>query len=148
MLFIFYLIRKCNLIWRWWSGCVCMRACVRACVRVWLGVCTQRVNRWAAGVRGRRDREPDEPPALCFFLSLSPSLLPEGQSLNPNVKQNQLIVFWFVLTLGRDQPAASQPNTPKKTLQTSSFSAFQSRLSQQGLKCVRLAVLRVDLAFY
>lgn len=46
MLFIFYSIRKCNLIWRRWSGCVCVRMSVWE--RPWMNalVCIQWVNQY------------------------------------------------------------------------------------------------------
>lgn len=94
MLFIFYLIRKCNLIWRWWSGCVCVRECVFWCVSsAWISeqeTCVDRV------IENERLRV-----SLCSFFSLSPSLLPEGQGLNPNVSSNELIVSFFLLTMTR-----------------------------------------------
>lgn len=106
MLFIFYLIRKCNLIWRWWSGCVCMRVCARG------SVCIQWVNRWAGGVRGWSDREPNEPGSL--FLSLSLSFSPSwGTEFESECKTKSVDCVLIFLTLERYLSAASQPNTPK-----------------------------------
>lgn len=81
MLFIFYLIRKCNLN---------LRMMVRLCMCVSVHVC---VASEETCVDRAIENERKNLFSLCFFFSLSPSLLPEGQGLIPNVSWNKLIVF-------------------------------------------------------
>lgn len=68
--------------------CVCM--CVRACVRA--------TGEWISAQETCVDRAMENEGqlfSLCFFFSLSPSLLPEGQGLNPNVLQSKSIDCFF-----------------------------------------------------
>lgn len=89
MLFILYLIRNCNLIWSWWSGCVCVSAQVRVCVRVWI----KWLDRWAGDVWIKWQRTRGSFSLFASFPpSLSPSLLSERRALNLNVSYNKLIV--------------------------------------------------------
>lgn len=96
MLFIFYLIRKCNLIWR--SGCVCVRVCARMCLRAWVLECVS--SEWFGEQEICVDRATEngrKRSSLCFFFSLSPSLLPVGQGLNPNVSWNKTDCSFFLM---------------------------------------------------
>lgn len=120
MLFIFYLIRKCNLIWRRWSGCVCVHACVRVLV------CIQRVNRLAGDVRRQSDRE-RETAVLSLFLFLSLSFSPSwgtGFESECIVKQIDWLFSWC-LRCGAGLPVGCFVTKHSKTLQTSSFSKLQ-----------------------
>ncbi len=71
--------------------CMCACVCVCWCVSSeWIGEQEMCVDmRVIENERKRLSRG--------FFFSLSPSLLPEGQSLNPNVSQNKSIVFFWRL---------------------------------------------------
>lgn len=108
MLFIFYLIRKCNRISRRWSGCVCVCACACGCVCVRVRIIQQDdVWRWSDG--GWEES----------ILSLVPSSLCLVSCLRDRVwirmyrKANPMIVFFF-LKLERYLSAAWQPNTQQK----------------------------------
>lgn len=129
MLFIFYLIRKCNLIWRWWSGCVCVRVCVCACVLV----CVQRVNRWAGDVRRQSDRE-REKIVLSLFLFLSLSFSPSwgtGFESECIVKQIDWLFFWRLRCRATCRLLRNQTSRNPSDQQ---FFHFKSCLSQQGFE--------------
>lgn len=63
-----------------------MRVCARMCLRAWV---LERVSSECFGEQGicvdRATENGRKQSSLCFFFSLSPSLLPVGQGLNPNV---------------------------------------------------------------
>ena len=136
MLFIFYLIRKCNLRWGQGSGCVCVCVCVcaRGCVCVCESRCESVSGRWAQTERWRsRGR-------CSLFVSLS--LLPERQGLNPNVSPNKLIDCFFD-AWDAERPVGCFLTKHSETLQTSS--SPESCLSQHCLKSIGPAALRLAL---
>lgn len=80
--------------------CVC--ACARMCLRAWV---LERVSSECFGEQeicvDRATENGRKQSSLCFFFSLSPSLLPVGQGLNPNVSWNKTDCSFFLRLTGR-----------------------------------------------
>ena len=143
MLFIFYLIRKCNLIWRWWSGCVsvCVCACVCWCVSSeWIGEQEMCVDRVTENERKQF--------SLCFFfpLSLLLSFLRDRVWIRMYRKTNWLIVFFNAWDA--ELPVGCFVTKHSKTLQTSSFSKCSLQILPESMRFWNPFNLKLsDLAF-
>lgn len=121
-----------------------VRLCMCVCARAW--VCRR---------RAKTERQEDERGrlSLCFFFSLSPSLLPEGQGFESECivkKQTNKLKLFFLFFFRRRATCQLLRNQTfkKETRQTCSFffldTHFKSRLNQLGFEIQLINIARVD----
>lgn len=127
--------------------CVC--ACARMCLRAWV---LERVSSECFGEQeicvDRATENGRKQSFLCFFFSLSPSLLPVGQGLNPNVSWNKTDCSFFYAWQAELSVGCFEPNFQKPRRTVFFLDAhLKTCLNQQCFEIVSIFVPKGFFAF-